>query len=70
MTRIGRPRTVSDDFVRRLRELHAAGLGSNRICHDLNAAGVSGAHGGRWYPATIRRLRQRSLPEDERADAQ
>jgi hypothetical protein len=65
---IGRPRTLDDDFIRRLRTLEAAGLSANRVAKDLNAAGVPGAHGGRWYPATIRRLRRTRLPEDERDD--
>jgi hypothetical protein len=55
----GRPRTVSDDFVRRLRDVHDAGMSPARIAADLNAAGLPGGHAGRWHAATIRKLLRR-----------
>jgi hypothetical protein len=53
----GRPRVIDSAFRKRLRKLHAAGLSDNRVAADLNRAGLRGAHGGRWWPATIRKLR-------------
>jgi hypothetical protein len=62
---LGRNRVLPDDFVRRLRTLTEAGIGSTQIARALNDANVPTAHGGaQWWPATIRKLARRTLPED------
>ncbi len=55
--RIGRPRTLGDDVVRRIRERREAGVSMQGIADELNAAGVATARGGaRWYASTIHRV--------------
>jgi len=40
----------------RIRELQAQGLNYERCAKELNAQGVTTRSGGKWYPATIRRI--------------
>src|SRR3954452_16823891 len=53
--RLGRPRTLPDDLVQRIRAARASGLSLGRIAGTLNDGGVPTAQGGkRWYPSTVR----------------
>jgi hypothetical protein len=57
---VGRPRTVPDDVVDRIRRARAAGESLHRIAAALNADGTPTAHGGvRWWPSTVRSVLQR-----------
>lgn len=52
--RLGRPRSMPDDVVRRIKAAHAAGDSYSRIARDLTVDGVATSQGGaRWY-ATVR----------------
>jgi DNA invertase Pin-like site-specific DNA recombinase len=52
--RLGRPRTLSSDLVRRVVEHRSGGMTLQQIADRLNEEGVSTAHGGRaWYPSTV-----------------
>ena len=46
--------------VARIGELRAAGASYRRICEVLTVEGVSTRGGGRWLPATVRRIAGRS----------
>jgi DNA invertase Pin-like site-specific DNA recombinase len=53
--RLGRPRAVADDVVKRIRKERAAGKSLRVIADGLNADGVQTAHGGaKWHASTIR----------------
>ena len=54
--RLGRPPTVSEAIRSRIRAMRQGGGTLRAIASELNQEGVSGAHGGRWYATTIRRL--------------
>lgn len=41
-------------LVRRIYAMHEQGLTNRQIADTLNAEGIPGKRGGRWYPATIR----------------
>lgn len=57
----GRPRRISDDAIRRVHDLHDEGLTLREIGARLEAAGVPTATGGRWHPATVKRVLAYSL---------
>jgi DNA invertase Pin-like site-specific DNA recombinase len=53
--RLGRPRTMPDEVVARIRSLRKAGLSLSAIASALDADGVPTAQGGaRWYASTVR----------------
>jgi DNA invertase Pin-like site-specific DNA recombinase len=53
--RLGRPPTLPDKVVRRMRRERAKGRSFRAIADALNADGVPTGQGGRrWYPATVR----------------
>jgi DNA invertase Pin-like site-specific DNA recombinase len=55
--RLGRPRTLPDDVVRRIKSMRKGGETLNAIAESLNVDGVATAQGGRrWYPATVRKV--------------
>lgn len=52
---LGRPRTVPEDVVARIRELREAGKSLRAIADTLNDEGVATVHSGRkWYASTVR----------------
>jgi hypothetical protein len=53
----GRPRTVADDVVDRIRRERAAGRSLRAIASGLEADRVpTGQAGARWWPSTVRHL--------------
>ena len=53
---LGRPRTMSEETVERIRELKRLGMSASDIAHELNAEGVPTATGrGRWHPPGVAR---------------
>ena len=59
--RLGRPPTVPQSVVRRIRRLRARGLSLRAIADELNEAGVPTAQGGKqWYASTVRGVLARS----------
>lgn len=53
----GRPRSVSDEVLERIRGERSAGRTFRAIADSLNAEGVPTAQGGaQWWPATVRRM--------------
>lgn len=65
----GRPATLPPQLVARVRAAHVGGASLAQIARDLNAKGVSTAHGGaRWWPSTVRAvIRRRSADPAEQA---
>jgi hypothetical protein len=39
-----------------MKQLHASGSNWERIAATLNSDGVETRSGGKWYPATVRRI--------------
>lgn len=59
--RLGRPPTMPQSVIRRIRRLRDRGLLLRAIAEELNEAGVPTAQGGkRWYAATVRHVLLRS----------
>jgi hypothetical protein len=59
----GRPRTVADDVVDRIRRERAAGRSLRAIASGLEADGVPTGQGGvRWWPSAIRLLSDPQRP--------
>ena len=55
--RLGRPPTLPQAVVRRIRRQRTRGDSLRRIADDLNESGVPTALGGaRWYAATVRHV--------------
>ncbi|WP_298207454.1 recombinase family protein [Ferrimicrobium sp.] len=53
--KLGRPRTLAEDVVARIRGAKDGGATWSAIARELNAEGVPTAQGGAtWYPATVR----------------
>jgi DNA invertase Pin-like site-specific DNA recombinase len=53
--KLGRPRVLSEEVVRRIVEARRAGMSFRAIADDLNADQVPTAQGGReWYASTVR----------------
>lgn len=46
---VGRPRTMSDEIIDKLKELRASGLSYERMAIALNDQGIPGSHGGKWH---------------------
>ena len=60
--RLGRPPTLPQSVVRRIRRQRVRGDSFRRIANDLNEAGVPTTQGGaRWYAATVRHVLLRTL---------
>ena len=55
----GRPRVMPDETLARLRALRAEGLSYRAIAERMNAEGIPGPHGGRWWDRTARLALQR-----------
>jgi DNA invertase Pin-like site-specific DNA recombinase len=52
---LGRPRTLADEVVKRIRRMREDGMSLRAIAAKLDADGVSTAHGGRqWHASTVR----------------
>ena len=51
---LGRRRAVPQDVVERIVAERQAGASLHTIARGLNAGGISGAQGGRWYASTVR----------------
>ncbi|OPZ83127.1 MAG: putative DNA-invertase from lambdoid prophage Rac [bacterium ADurb.Bin429] len=43
-------------LIARIRELHDAGASLRAIAATLNAEGIAGKNGGRWYAATVKKV--------------
>jgi hypothetical protein len=57
----GRPAAIPTDIVERIRAERAGGSSLGEIARELNADGVSTAHGGtQWWPSTVRAVIVRS----------
>ena len=58
----------ADDFAERMRRVLAelASLSATRAAAELNARKIATAAGGKWYPATVIRLRERLSEGDAR----
>ena len=62
-TRIGRPPTLPQDVVQRIKRQRARGDSLRKIADDLNKAGTPTAQGGvRWYAGTVAYTLKRSQP--------
>lgn len=59
----GRPPSIPDALVERIRREHASGHSLGEIARTLTAEGLATAHGGRrWWPSTVRALLSRASP--------
>jgi DNA invertase Pin-like site-specific DNA recombinase len=57
--RLGRPRSISPNLVRRIRSMRSRGLTLQAICDKLNAEGVPTPRGGStWRPTSLRAVLQ------------
>ncbi len=54
--KLGRPSTVPQASLERLKSLKAEGLTVRAICERMNAEGMPTATGARWHPTTVQRL--------------
>jgi hypothetical protein len=55
--RTGRPATVPDEIVARIRSEHELGKTLGQIARGLNESGAPTAQGGtRWWPSTVRAI--------------
>jgi DNA invertase Pin-like site-specific DNA recombinase len=56
--KLGRPRTVPDDVVKRIRAARAENKGWSAIARDLNTGPnrVPTPKGGEWYPTSVRQV--------------
>jgi DNA invertase Pin-like site-specific DNA recombinase len=55
--KLGRPRSLPEETVQRIRRMRDKGATLKAIADRLNTDGVSTAQGGRcWYPATVRKV--------------
>lgn len=51
--RVGRPRTMPEATLERIRALRAAGATLDGIASRLNEEGIMGAQGGRWHKQSV-----------------
>jgi hypothetical protein len=64
---VGRPPSVPDEVVRRIRAEHAAGRTLGQIARGLDADGVPTAQNGRrWWSSSVRAVLIRSDPPSSR----
>jgi DNA invertase Pin-like site-specific DNA recombinase len=54
--RLGRPSTLAPELVERIVQDHHEGASYSGIARALTAEGVLTAHGGKWWPATVRKV--------------
>jgi len=54
--RLGRKRAVPKDIIERVVDERKAGASLYAIAAGLNADGISGSAGGRWYASTVRSI--------------
>lgn len=54
--RLGRPPVLDHSLRARIIQMRSSGMTLQAIAGALNQAGISGAHGGRWYPTSVRRV--------------
>jgi DNA invertase Pin-like site-specific DNA recombinase len=54
--RLGRPPVVAPELAARIVALREEGESLSAIARLLNDEEIPGAHGGRWWPATVRRV--------------
>jgi DNA invertase Pin-like site-specific DNA recombinase len=53
--RLGRPPQLDPTLRARIIEMRSRGMTFQAIASCLNRSGISGAHGGRWHPTSVRR---------------
>lgn len=64
--RMGRPPSIDEDVVTRIRREHAAGRSLLGIANDMTAEGVPTARGGRrWYASTVKAVLQVAAKDSE-----
>jgi DNA invertase Pin-like site-specific DNA recombinase len=51
--RLGRPREMSEEAVKRIRELHTCGHRITDIARILNNEGIATPRNGRWHPSGV-----------------
>jgi|tagenome__1003787_1003787.scaffolds.fasta_scaffold20986228_1 DNA invertase Pin-like site-specific DNA recombinase len=56
---VGRSRNVPPDVERRIKKARRAGLSYAKIADQLNAEGIPGGQGGRWYASTVAKIASR-----------
>lgn len=67
--RLGRPRLLPDDVVRRILVEREGGAALQAIADRLTAEGVAGAQGGRrWYPSTVAAVLKSADPSGPHRD--
>jgi hypothetical protein len=54
--RLGRPSTLSPELVERIVRERRGGASLGAIASSLADDGVPTAHGGKWWPATVRKV--------------
>jgi DNA invertase Pin-like site-specific DNA recombinase len=54
--RLGRPSTLAPEVVERIVRERRGGSSLAAIASGLTAEGVPTAHGGKWWPATVRKV--------------
>ena len=57
---MGRPVSLASAAAAHIRDLHEQGLSLQSICNRLTADAVPTATGGRWWPATVRGVLERT----------
>lgn len=66
--KLGRPNTVDESTIERIREMRTERTSFRKIADALNAEGIPGGHGGRWQASTVLRvLEARDRQEQEAA---
>lgn len=65
-TKVGRPSKVSDETVRLIRILRESGHSWGKIADALTDEGIVTGQGGKWHPATVRKLHLRATPNVQR----
>jgi len=51
--KLGRPRTISDEAINRMRELRNQGYSYGRIARTLTEEGIPTPGGGKWFNASV-----------------
>lgn len=58
--KLGRPRSVSAEALDTIGRLRRGGMSYRAVAERLNRAGIATAHGGKWWPETVRLIDQRT----------
>lgn len=58
--KLGRPRSVSTEALDTIGRLRRGGMSYRAVAERLNRAGIATAHGGQWWPETVRLIDQRT----------